>query len=108
MGRFSAHFEPRIKGFKASNPRNIKGIDFRRFFRENKLSLGGNTQGFVLVKLLGFVLGRERALEEEEVNGGEEESFNAKFVFSLSFFAFLSFSGCIYFSTYVLVSFFRV
>ena len=36
------------------------------FFKENKLSLGGNTQGFVLVKLLGFVLGRERTLEEEE------------------------------------------
>ena len=55
-----------------------------------------------------FVLGRGRTLEEEEDNGGEKDSFNAKFVFSLSFSVFLSFDGCIYFSTYVLVSFLRV
>ena len=74
----------------------------------NKLPLGGNTLGFVLVELLGFVLGSGRTLEEEEDNGGEERSFNTKFVFSLTFFVFLSFDGCIYFSTYVLVSFLRV
>ena len=59
-------------------------------------------------RFLGFVLGRGRTLEEEEDNGGEEGSFNAKFVFSISFFGFLSFDGCIYFSPYVLVSFIRV
>ena len=73
----------------------------------DKLPLGGNTLEFVLGELLGFVFGRGRTLEEED-NGGEEESFNAKFVFSLSFSVFLSFDGCIYFSTYVLVSFLRV
>ena len=67
--------------------------DFLRFWGENKLPFGGNT--------LGFVLGRGKTLEEEEDNGGEEGSFNAKFVFSLSFSIFLSFDGCIYFSTYV-------
>ena len=67
---------------------------------KNKLPLGGNT--------LGFVLGRGITLEEEEDNGGEEGGFNAKFVFSLSFSVFLSFDGCIYFSTYVLVSFLTV
>ena len=72
---------------------------------ENKLPLGGNTLGFVLGELLGFVLGKRRILEEEEDNGGEEGSFNAKFVFSLSFSIFLS---CIYFSTYVVVSFLSV
>ena len=59
-------------------------------------------------RFLGFILGRGRKLEEEEDNGGEERSFNAKFVFSLSLSVFLSFDGCIYFSTYVLVSFLRV
>ena len=78
------------------------------FLGKNKLPSGGNTLGFVLGELLGFVLGRERTLEEEEDNGGEKGSFNSKFVFSLSFFVFLSFNGCIYFSTYVLVSFLRV
>ena len=76
--------------------------------RENKLLLGGNTYGLFFERFLGFVLGRGRTLEEEEDNGGEKESFNAKFVFSLSFSVFLSFDGCIYFSTYVLVSFLRV
>ena len=47
-------------------------------------------------------------LEKEEYNGGEEGSFNAKFIFSHSFSGFLSFDGCIYFSPYVLVSFLRV
>ena len=61
-----------------------------------------------LERFLGFVLGRGRTLEEEEDNGGEEGSFNANFVFSLSFSGFLSFDGCIYFSPYVLVSFLRV
>ena len=70
--------------------------------------MGGNTLGFVLREILGFVLGKGRTLEEEEVDGGEEGSFNAKFVFSLSFYAFISFDGCISFSTYVLVSFLRV
>ena len=45
---------------------------------------------------------------EEEDNGGEKGSFNAKFVFSISFSVFHSFDGCIYFSTYVLVRFLRV
>ena len=75
---------------------------------ENKLPLGGNTLGFVLGELLGFVLGRGKTLEEEEDNGGEERSFNAKFVFSLSFSVFLSFDGYIYFSVFVLVIFLRV
>ena len=75
---------------------------------ENKLPLGGNTLGFVFGELLGFFLRKGRALEEEEDNGGEEGSFNAKFVFSHSFSVFLSFDGYIYFSTYVLVSFLRV
>ena len=64
--------------------------------------------GLFLDRFLGFVLGRGRTLEEEENNGEEEESFNAKFVFSLSFSGFLSFDGCIYFSTHVLISFLRV
>ena len=42
-------------------------------------------------RFLGFIIGRGRTLEEEEDNGGEKGSFNAKFVFSLSFFVFLSF-----------------
>ena len=75
-------------------------MNFWAFLGENKLPVGGNT--------LGFVLGKGRTLEEEEDNGGEEGSFNVKFVFSLSFFVFLSFDGCIYISTYVLVSFLRV
>ena len=75
---------------------------------DNKLLFGGNTLGFVFGVLIGFVLGRGRTLEEEEDKGGEEGSFNTKFVFSLSFSVFLSFDGCIYFSTYVLVSFLRV
>ena len=70
--------------------------------------MGGNTLKFVLGKLLGFVLRRGRTVEEEEDDGGEEGSFNAKFVFSLAFFVFLSFDGCNSFSTYVLVSFRRV
>ena len=61
-----------------------------------------------LGEFLGFVLGRGRTPKEEEDNGGEEGSLNAKFVFSLSFSLFLSFDGCIYLSTYVLVSFLRV
>ena len=77
-------------------------------FGENKLPLGGNTLGFVLGKLLGFVLRRGRELEEEEDDGGEEGSFNAKFVLSLPFFVFLSFDSRISFSIYVLVSFLRV
>ena len=81
-------------------PEKWKGGRFWAFLRENKLPLGGNT--------LGFVLGRGKTLEEEEDNGGEEWRFNVKFVFSLSFSVFLSFDGCIYFSTYVLVSFLRV
>ena len=81
--------------------------DFGAFLGENKLPLGGNTLGFVLGELLGFVLGRGRTLEEEEDNEGEERSFNPKFVFSLSFSIFLSFASCIYFSTYVLVIFLR-
>ena len=105
MGRFSNHFEPRIEGFKASNPINIRGDGFWTFWGENKLPLGGKTLGFVLGELLGFVLGRGKTLEEEEDNGEEEGSFNAKFVFYLSFSDFLSFGGYIYFSTYVLVSF---
>ena len=64
--------------------------------------------GLFLDIFLGFFLGRGRTLEEEEDNGGEEESFNDKFVFSLSFSGFLSFDGCIYFSPYVLISFLRV
>ena len=72
---------------------------------KNNLPLGGNILGFVLGELLGFVLRRGRTLEEEEDNGGEEGSFNANFVLSFSFSVFLSFDGCIYFSTYVLVSF---
>ena len=108
LGRFSTHFEPKIEGFKPSNPRNICGDGFWAFLGENKLPLGGNALGCVLGELLGFVLGRGRTLEEEEDNGGEEGSFNAKFVFSLSFSIFLSFDGCIYFSTYVLVTFLRV
>ena len=63
---------------------------------------------FVLGELLGFVLGRGRTLEEKEYNRGEEGIFNAKFVFSLFFYVFLPFDGCIYSSTYVLVSFLRV
>ena len=78
------------------------------FWGENKLPLGGNTLRFVLGELLGFFLGRVKTLEEEEDNGGEEKSFNAKFVFSISFSIFLSFHGCIYFSTYVLVSFLTI
>ena len=65
-------------------------------------------EGLFLEGLLGFVLGRGRTVEEEEDNGGEEETFNAKFVFSLSCYVFLSFDGCIYFSTHVLVNFLRV
>ena len=65
-------------------------------------------EGLFLERLLGFVLGRGRTLKEEEDNGREEGSFNAKFVFSLSFSIFLSFNGCIYFSTHVLVNFLRV
>ena len=64
--------------------------------------------GLFLERFLGFVLRRGRTLEEEEDNGGEEGSFNAKFFFSLSFSRFLSFNGCIYFFPYVLVSFLRV
>ena len=41
-----------------------------------------------LERFLGFVLGRGRTLEEEEDNGEEKGSFNAKFVFSLSFSVF--------------------
>ena len=78
------------------------------FLGKNKLPLGGKPLGFVLGEILAFVVGRGRTLKEEEDNGGEEGSFNAKFVFSLSFYVFLSFDGCIYFSTYVLVSFLRV
>ena len=59
-------------------------------------------------RFLGFVLGKGRTLEEEEDNGGEKGSLNAKFVFPLSFSGFLSFDGCIYFSPYVLVSFLRI
>ena len=70
--------------------------------------MGGNTLGFVLGELLGFVLGIGRTLKEEEDNGGEKWSFNAKFVLSLSFSFFLSFDCCIYFSTHGLVSFLRV
>ena len=70
--------------------------------------MGGNTLGFVFGELLRFVLGKERTLEEKEDNGGEEGSFNAKFVISLSFSVFLSFDGCIYVFTYVLVSFLKV
>ena len=47
----------------------IKGeLNGRRggFGGENKLPLGGNTLGFVLEDLLGFVPGRGRELEEEE------------------------------------------
>ena len=54
-------------------------------FGENKLPLGGNTLGFVLGELLGFVLSRGRTLEEEEDNGREEGSFNVKFVLSFLF-----------------------
>ena len=84
------------------------GTVFWTFLRENKLLLGGNTEGLFLERFLGFVLERGRTLEEEEDNGGEKGSFKAKFVFSLSFSVFLSFDGCIYFSPYVLVSFLRV
>ena len=81
---------------------------FGAFLRENKLPLGGNTLGLFLGEILGFVLRRGRTLEKEEDNGEEEGSFNAKFVFFLSFSGFLSFDGCIYFSTHVLISFLRV
>ena len=74
---------------------------------EIKLPLSGNTLRFVLGELLGFVLGRGRTFEKEEDNGGEV-SCKAQFVFSLSLSVFLSFDGCIYFSTYVLVSFIGV
>ena len=70
--------------------------------------MGGKTLGFFLLELLGFVLGNGKTLEEEEDDGGEEGSFNAKFIFSISFSIFLSFDGCISFSTCVLVSFLRV
>ena len=50
-------------------------MDFRHFFGMNKLPLGGNTLGFVLGELLGFVLGRGRTFEKEEDNVGEEGSF---------------------------------
>ena len=108
MGGFSAHFEPIIEGFEAQTLETQKSDGFWAFWGENKLPLGGNTLGFVLGELLGFVLGRVRTLKEKEDNGGEEGRFNAKFVFSLSFYVFLSFDGSIYFFTYVLVSFLRV
>ena len=76
LGKFPAYFEPIIEGFKTSNPRNMRGTNFWEF-GEKKLPLGGNT--------LGFVLGRERTLEKEEDNGGEEGTFNAKFVLSFIF-----------------------
>ena len=60
---------------------------FWAFLRENKLPLGGNT--------IGLVLERGITLEEEEDNGGEEGSSNAKFIISLSFSVFLSFDKCI-------------
>ena len=101
MGRFSTHFDLIIEGFKVLNPRNIRDDRLWSFWGENKLPLSGNILGFVVGELLGFVLERGRTLEEEEDNGGEEGSFNAKFVCSFSFSVFLSFDGCIYFFTYV-------
>ena len=84
------------------------GVTKEDAFGENKLHFGGNTLGFVLRELLEFALGKGRTLEEEDDDGGEEGSLNAKFVLSLPLFVFLSFDGCISFSTYVLVSFLRV
>ena len=95
-------------GFKAKTLKTQRRYGFWAFLGDNKLPLGGNSLGFVLRELLAFVLGKGRTLEEEEDNGGEEVSFNATFVFSISFSVLLSFDGCIYFSTYVLVSFLRV
>ena len=89
-----------MRVLKPQTLETLVGDGFWAFLGENKLPLGGNT--------LGFALGRGRTLEEEEDNGGEEGSFNAKFLFSLSFSIFLSFDGCIYFSTYVLVNFLTV
>ena len=49
--------------------------------------MGGNTVGFVLGELLGFVLGRGRPLEEEEDNGGKEGDSTPN-LFSLFLFPF--------------------
>ena len=57
---------------------------------------------------LGFVLGRGRKPKEKDDDGVEEGSYNARFVFSLSFLIFPSFDGCISSTIYVLVSFLRV
>ena len=84
------------------------GTDFGPFLGRTTSLRVETPQGLFLERFLGFVLSRGRTLKEEEDNGGEKGSFNAKFVFSLSFSIFLSFEGCIYFSTYVLVSFLRV
>ena len=63
LGRFSTHFEFIIEGFKAKTLETQRGgggggggDGFWVFFGENKLPLGGNTLGFVLRELLGFVL----------------------------------------------------
>ena len=81
---------------------NTRGRQILGFLRENKLPLGGNTLGLVLGEISRVRSWKRKTLEEEQ-----EGSFNAKFVFSLPFSSFLSFDGCIYFSPYVLVSFFR-
>ena len=60
-------------------------MNFGPFLKENKLHLGGNTLGFVLGEISRVCFLKRRTLEEEEDNGGEEGSFNAKFVSSLSF-----------------------
>ena len=53
--------------------------------------MGGNTLGFVLGELLGFVLGKGRELEEEEDDGGEKGASmpNSFYLFPFSFFFLL-------------------
>ena len=111
MGLFWPTFEGVFKGvFKTFLRRGFVGFCWIliRFRLERSSPLGWKHPRVCSSSFLGFVLRRGRKPEEKEDDGGEEGSYNAIFVFSLSFLVFPSFDGCISFSIYVLVSFLRV